>query len=483
MKKLISIVCAVTIVLTLGACGNGGAGSQNSGSTTAAQSTDSSGSTTAAPPATHEKIEDMKTAADWDALKTETHTLTLDMIKGYFSDEVWRDLIDGFKADHPNWTIEEKMTDKLDPTTVQARLLGGDIPTFAEFKTPDLPLTTLYSSGQLLPLAQLLDAPSYDSAGKTIRQTLPSGIDTYKYQGIEYGVPYRYGANGFWYNVQMFEDHGWQEPKTWDDLLKLCQNIKNAGITPIMFTGTFAPYPFTMLVGPRMASLGGGRQFMLDMCNLADGSWSGAVNKQAIEDLVSMRDKGYFTNEVLGTDYLLAQQMFFEGKSAMVLSGTWLEGEMKDSIPEGFRFNFMVPPVKQNSSDPGMLLATTMAWMLYNGSSQEVAGMEFIRYIVSAKFEKNYAEKQGVPTVTNVDISFDTDKMSPAALSIIKAATAPDTVMIPGPSAYGDLYNNFCNGVIGVLAGNETVANLLTKTEAAMQEVKKDDSMAKVEVY
>ena len=59
--------------------------------------------------------------------------------------------------------------------------------------------------------------------------------------GKSHVIPYRFGGNGFWYNAQMFEDNGWEEPVTYQELLDLCAEIKAAGITPIMFTGTFAP--------------------------------------------------------------------------------------------------------------------------------------------------------------------------------------------------------------------------------------------------
>ena len=61
------------------------------------------------------------------------------------------------------------------------------------------------------------------------------------------------------------------------------------------------------------------------MANLEDNSWTGPEAKQAIEEMNELFELGYLPEEGLGTDYLLAQQMFFEGKAAMVLSGTWLE--------------------------------------------------------------------------------------------------------------------------------------------------------------
>lgn len=50
-----------------------------------------------------------------------------------------------------------------------------------------------------------------------------------------YGVPYVANAAGILYNKDMFEEHGWEIPQTWDELISLCQEIQDAGILPFYF--------------------------------------------------------------------------------------------------------------------------------------------------------------------------------------------------------------------------------------------------------
>lgn len=50
-----------------------------------------------------------------------------------------------------------------------------------------------------------------------------------------YIVPYVANAAGILYNRDMFEEHGWQIPETWDELLLLCDQIKAEGILPFYF--------------------------------------------------------------------------------------------------------------------------------------------------------------------------------------------------------------------------------------------------------
>ena len=47
-----------------------------------------------------------------------------------------------------------------------------------------------------------------------------------------YSVPYVANAAGILYNRDMFEEHGWTIPETWDELLALCDEIEAEGILP-----------------------------------------------------------------------------------------------------------------------------------------------------------------------------------------------------------------------------------------------------------
>ena len=50
-----------------------------------------------------------------------------------------------------------------------------------------------------------------------------------------YGVPYVANAAGILYNRDMFEEHGWEIPTTWDELMSLCDEIQSEGILPFYF--------------------------------------------------------------------------------------------------------------------------------------------------------------------------------------------------------------------------------------------------------
>ena len=50
-----------------------------------------------------------------------------------------------------------------------------------------------------------------------------------------YGVPNVANAAGILYNRDMFEEHGWEIPESWDELMALCEEIEAEGILPFYF--------------------------------------------------------------------------------------------------------------------------------------------------------------------------------------------------------------------------------------------------------
>ena len=50
-----------------------------------------------------------------------------------------------------------------------------------------------------------------------------------------YGVPYVANAAGILYNRDMFKEHGWEIPETWDELMALCEEIQDDGMLPFYF--------------------------------------------------------------------------------------------------------------------------------------------------------------------------------------------------------------------------------------------------------
>lgn len=50
-----------------------------------------------------------------------------------------------------------------------------------------------------------------------------------------YILPYVANAAGILYNKDIFEQHGWEIPNSWDELIQLCENMQSEGVLPFYF--------------------------------------------------------------------------------------------------------------------------------------------------------------------------------------------------------------------------------------------------------
>ena len=97
--------------------------------------------------------------------------------------------------------------------------IGGDI-NYSNFLDSDL----------------LMDISDYEGLD-SIKQTyldIDKELEFVPMDGV-YAVPYMANAAGILYNRDVFEEHGWTIPTTWDELNALCQEIQDAGLQPFYF--------------------------------------------------------------------------------------------------------------------------------------------------------------------------------------------------------------------------------------------------------
>lgn len=82
----------------------------------------------------------------------------------------------------------------------------------------------------------LADISDYEGLG-TIKQAYIDILENLEFVPTEgtFGVPYVANAAGVLYNRDMFEEHGWEIPETWDEFMELCAEIESEGIQPLYF--------------------------------------------------------------------------------------------------------------------------------------------------------------------------------------------------------------------------------------------------------
>ena len=170
----------------------------------------------------------------WDDLEASEDNIT----KGF------KQVIDRFNADYEGVYHVTPITTQLEEYYTQLNaLVDADQTPDVFIVSPGPNLTDYVAPGVAAPLDEYLEADGWKDtfAGDAVfaQQT---------YDGKIYAVPLNTAAACVFYNKEIFEEAGVEVPKTYDELLDVCQKIKDAGYTPITISAGTA-WCLSMLAG------------------------------------------------------------------------------------------------------------------------------------------------------------------------------------------------------------------------------------------
>jgi len=413
-----------------------------------------------------------------EAGKKFTGKMEVQAFKGGFDIDFYQKAAEEFDAKNPGLktTVEgdPRVWEKLRP-----RLVSGDPPDLM-FPGWGMDHWALAEEGSLLTLDTALDSPPYEGSGKWRDTFEPTILKLGQKDGKQYVLPYYFTVWGWWYDPGLFAKNGWTAPKTFDDLLALCDKIKAKGIAPITFQGK---YPYYMLEGmllPWAQSIGG-PQVVNDVQNLVPGAWKNPAILQAATMIAQLRDKGYFENGAVGLSHTESQTDFLNGKAAMIPCGTWLESEMKKQMPAGAKMQYLLPPVvATGKGDPTAVLIEIEPWMVPAKAKQPEAAIALFKYMTSPAKAKQFVEEKGT-------------------LMAIKGSDAgklPETLVVPSQTFkasktawsfqarnwYPAMEKEVENALTSMVNGQATPQQFCDRAEAAAQKTKGDDSVTKHKV-
>jgi len=189
---------------------------------------------------------------------------------------------------------------------------GTQPPIFNLFGGDD---TVKYSkAGRLLDLTGILDELGLKDAFFNLRE--------FTVDGKIYGLPEAGYIEGFFYNQKLFKDAGVEVPKTWDELIKVCEALKAKGITPIALgSGAGDGWAANMLVNSLFVGLGGPE--LQEGFASGKTKWTDPAIIETFKRIQDFKNKGYIDPNVLGLKYPQGQANFYTGKAAMLFDGSW----------------------------------------------------------------------------------------------------------------------------------------------------------------
>jgi raffinose/stachyose/melibiose transport system substrate-binding protein len=233
--------------------------------------------------------------------------------------------IDQFMAENPDITVErESITPEDQRTVIQTRLRSPNPPDLFGYDTGPGFAGVLAQAGLLYDLGEAYkdyNWPVYDWAKGRVT-----------YDGVLSGVPGSVEEVGVYYNATMFEDMGFEEPQTLEELQEIADAVKADGIIPFA-VGDQEKWPAGHLFSIGISNLLGKEG--LDEILYGDGRWDSPEGVRAIEVMFTeMVENGYYPEDVNAITYEDANSLFYAGKAAMVPTGTWLVPEIDETVQD-----------------------------------------------------------------------------------------------------------------------------------------------------
>ncbi len=219
--------------------------------------------------------------------------------------------------------------------------------------------------------------------------------------GKQYFVP----TNWYWwavfYRKSVFQKLALSTPKTWDDFLKVCEKIKQSGMSPITIgtkwswtTGGWFDYLNMRL---------NGADFHLSLCDGEQSYTDPRVLKVFTDYWGPLIKKGYFIPDGPAYSWQEAINLMVTGKAAMYLMGQFIATAWPQEIIDDldfFQFPIIDPkvPIAEDAPTDGVFAST-------NAANPQMA-KKFLAFLGSAPAQQVWVKRLGrLATHKDVDQS------------------------------------------------------------------------------
>ncbi len=285
------------------------------------------------------------------------------------------DLVATYNSSQSDVRVE---IDTSGPDVISASFVRGN--------PPDLILGNYnYEIARFVQRCTLSDLSDTDAAA-SVRDDLQPLMDQYgSCEGRTSALPYSVMAASVIYNKEIFDAQGLEVPQTWDELLAVCEQLKQAGIDP--FYATFKD-DWTVGQGWYDYSVGG----TVDTIDFFDamaeeGAEVGPDSEasfekdfaQPMEQMMQLANE-YTNEDAASRGYGDGNLAFSKGEAAMYLQGPWAFSEIAKTAPDLELGTFPLP-MTNDPADLGVRVNMDLGAMIPEGSQHQEAARDFLEYL------------------------------------------------------------------------------------------------------
>jgi len=366
---------------------------------------------------------------------------------------------------------------------LQPRFVGGNPPDLVDNTGAGLiPMASIVD--QLSPLDDLWASKNYE--GKTISDAVfPSAITAGTFNGKKVAVPYVMTVYSLWYSQSLLDANGWTPPKTWDEMMSLCEKAKAKDLYCFVYGKEAASYWQWMLLDSAIKS--GGYDVISNVANLKPNAWSDPSIQAVLEKMYESVQKGYFNPGGAGMQFTQAQALWSNDQKALFYeSGSWIESEMKNATADNFQMKAWPNPTLTSTPKlPFESVQTSAAevFIVPAAAANVAGGKELLRAMLSKEAASNFSKTRLAPTVVKDTVPADGygSTALASAMSLMDGAGSNTWGYASGGfDHYYAMGKDLLAAWNSFLSGELDVAQMTTTLQSISDKVANDPSIEKI---
>ena len=260
------------------------------------------------------------------------------------------------------------------------------------------------------------------------------------YEGKIYFMPVSWYWWAVYYNKEVFAKLKLTPPKTWDDFLALCEQVKKAKLSPIAIgakdtwtAGGWFDYMDTAVNGgPFHQKL-----------TMGEVPYTDPQVKETFGYIAELSKKGYFIPNATSYSWQEAANLLFEGKAAMYLMGQFIKDvapENKKPVIDFFPFPYVGGRTEYAVDTP------TDGFMIPVNAKHKQAAKKFMAFLATKEAQEMFCKPLG-RLAANINVPVPNEDAE-RGLSMVKGASfaaqfydrdAPEEMAAKGMNAIIDI--------------------------------------------
>lgn len=202
-----------------------------------------------------------------------------------------------------------------------------------------------------------------------------------------YAMPYMANAAGVLYNKDMFEEHGWTIPTTWDEFTALCEKIEAEGIQPLYFGFKDS---WTCLAPWNAIAVDLAPSDVCSEVNKGNTTFTDNYREVAEKEKALL---AYAQDNPAAYGYNDACTAFAKGESAMFVIGSYAVPQIKSVNPD-MNIDSFVFPASNNAEENVLNSGNDLQFSIMKNCEHKEEAYEVLRFFMKDENVQSYIDDQ-----------------------------------------------------------------------------------------